>query len=66
MSQGGKHPDRAINEALELLKLGLRAGVEYLDVEITLPEQKVRELVAKKGFAKIIIASYHDFSGNLK
>jgi len=65
VSQGGKHPDKAVNEALELLELGLRAGVEYLDVEITLPEQKVRELVAKKGFSKII-ASYHDFSGNLK
>jgi len=65
VSQGGKHPDKAENEALELLELGLRAGVEYLDVEITLSEQKVRELVAKKGFSKII-ASYHDFSGNLK
>jgi len=65
VSQGGKHPDRAVNEALELLELGLRAGVEYLDVEITLPEQKVQELVAKKGFSKVIV-SYHDFSGNLK
>lgn len=65
VSQGGKHPDRAENEALELLELGLRAGVEYLDVEITLPERKVRELIAKKGSSKVI-ASYHDFSGNLK
>lgn len=65
VSQGGKHPDKAEKEALELLELGLKAGVEYLDVEITLPEQKVRELVSKKGRSKII-ASYHDFSGNLK
>ncbi|KXN82956.1 Pentafunctional AROM polypeptide [Leucoagaricus sp. SymC.cos] len=65
VSQGGKHPDKGEKEALELLHLGLKAGVEYLDVEITLPEQKIRELVAKKGYSNII-ASYHDFSGNLK
>lgn len=65
VSQGGKHPDKGEKEALELLELGLKAGVEYLDVEITLPEQGVRQLVAKKGSSKVI-ASYHDFSGNLK
>lgn len=64
-SQGGKHPDKAEKEALDLLELGLKAAVEYLDVEITLPEQKIRELASKKGRSKII-ASYHDFSGNLK
>ncbi|XP_006456034.1 hypothetical protein AGABI2DRAFT_210736 [Agaricus bisporus var. bisporus H97] len=64
-SQGGKHPDKAEKEALELLELGLKAAVEYLDVEITLPEQKIRELASKKGRSQII-ASYHDFSGNLK
>ncbi|KAF9451572.1 Shikimate dehydrogenase [Macrolepiota fuliginosa MF-IS2] len=64
-SQGGQHPDKAEKEALELLQVGLKAGVEYLDVEITLPEQQVRELVSKKGSSKVL-ASYHDFSGNLK
>lgn len=64
-AQGGAFPDDKSKEALELLKAGLRLGVEYLDVEISLPEKSVRELVARKGSSQII-ASWHDWSGNMK
>ena len=64
-SQGGAFPDTAVKEAVELLQLGLQMGVEYLDVEITLPEKSVKELNAQKGFSKII-ASWHDWSGKVK
>ncbi|KAI0319998.1 Pentafunctional AroM protein [Amylostereum chailletii] len=64
-SQGGAFPDKSTKEAIELLHLALRLGVEYLDVEISLPEKQVRELIARKGHSQII-ASWHDWSGNLK
>lgn len=64
-AQGGAFPDKAQAEALELLKAGLRLGVEYLDVEISLPEKAVREIVSKKGSSQII-ASWHDWSGAMK
>ncbi|KAF8154593.1 EPSP synthase-domain-containing protein [Crassisporium funariophilum] len=64
-SQGGAFPDSAHKEAVELLRLALQMGVEYLDVEITLPEKLIKELNAQKGFSKVI-ASWHDWSGNMK
>ena len=64
-SQGGAFPDAAVEEAVQLLQLGLQLGVEYLDVEITLPEKSIQKLNAQKGFSKII-ASWHDWSGNVK
>ena len=64
-SQGGAFPDAAVKEAVELLQLGLQVGVEYLDVEITLPEKSIKELNAQKGFSKII-ASWHDWSGKVR
>jgi pentafunctional AROM polypeptide len=64
-SQGGAFPDAAVKEAVEFLQLGLQVGVEYLDVEITLPEKSIRELNAQKGFSKII-ASWHDWSGKVR
>jgi pentafunctional AROM polypeptide len=40
-------------------------GVEYLDVEITLPEKSIKELSTRKGFTKII-ASWHDWSDKVR
>ncbi|KAF5381748.1 hypothetical protein D9615_005411 [Tricholomella constricta] len=65
VSQGGAFPDAAEKEAFELLDLALRLGVEYVDVEVTLPTYHIRDLVARKGFSQII-ASSHDWSGNMK
>ena len=64
-SQGGAFPDKAVKEAVELLQLGLQVGVEYLDVEITLPEKSIKELNAQKGFSKTI-TSWHDWTGKVK
>ncbi|KAG6890048.1 hypothetical protein C0995_012506 [Termitomyces sp. Mi166 len=64
-SQGGAFPDKASEAAFDLLKLALRLGVEYIDVEVTLPEKFIRELVSYRGSSKII-ASFHDWSGKLK
>ncbi|KAJ7054087.1 Shikimate dehydrogenase [Mycena amicta] len=65
IAQGGAFPDDATEEAYELLKLALALGIEYLDVEISLPDHMIRELISRKGHSKII-ASWHDWSGNMK
>ncbi|KAF7369066.1 Pentafunctional AROM polypeptide [Mycena venus] len=65
VSQGGAFPDNAEKEGFELLKLALALGIEYLDVEISLPEPMIRELISRKGHSKII-ASWHDWTGNMK
>ena len=63
-SQGGAFPDNATGEAGKLLKLALRLGVEYVDVETTLPSPLVQELVSSKGHSHIV-ASFHDWTGTV-
>ena len=62
VTQGGTFPDDAQKEAADLLKLALRLGCEYIDVETTLPPQFIKEIVDLKG-ASQIIASFHDWTG---
>ncbi|KAK7438079.1 hypothetical protein VKT23_018245 [Stygiomarasmius scandens] len=64
-SQGGAFPDAAQNEAKDLLDLALRLGVEYIDVEISLPHSWILDLNSRKGSSQVI-ASWHDWSGNMK
>ncbi|KAH8823297.1 Shikimate dehydrogenase [Flagelloscypha sp. PMI_526] len=65
-AQGGAFPDDKESEAAALLELGVSLGVEYLDVELPLMKLKsVQDLVRRKG-KTAIIASWHDWSGNLK
>ncbi|KAJ4474406.1 Shikimate dehydrogenase [Lentinula aciculospora] len=65
VSEGGAFPDHARKEVSSLLNLAISLGVEYLDVEMQLPEQTIRQLIARKGSTQII-ASWHDWSGRLK
>jgi len=64
-SQGGAFPDKSVKEAFDLLYLALRLGVEYINVELSLPEKDIRDLISRKGNSKII-ASWDDWSGNMK
>ncbi|CAO1630194.1 unnamed protein product [Parajaminaea phylloscopi] len=63
-SQGGMFPDDAQDEYFDLVKMALRMGVEYIDLEITWPHELLRAVRAQCGHTKIL-ASYHDWSGNL-
>lgn len=58
-SQGGKFPDTAHAEALELYKAAARMAVEYIDLEIQFPTELLLEVTSIKGHSKII-ASHHD------
>ena len=49
---------------LQILELALRSAVEFLDLEISLPEQVLNSISNRKGHTKII-ASYHDPRGTL-
>ncbi|KAL8854751.1 MAG: hypothetical protein Q9221_000534 [Calogaya cf. arnoldii] len=58
-SQGGRMPDNANQDIRDLLNLALRMGVEFLDLEISLPEDYLRAISESKHNTKII-ASHHD------
>ncbi|KAL3421954.1 pentafunctional AROM polypeptide [Phlyctema vagabunda] len=64
VSQGGKFPDDAHDEALKLYKAAVRMGMEYIDLEITFPDALLQTVTEAKGFSKII-ASHHDPRGTL-
>ncbi|MCJ1310288.1 3-dehydroquinate dehydratase (3-dehydroquinase) [Agyrium rufum] len=64
VSQGGRFPDKAIQEALKIYQLALRMCVEFLDLEIQLPNNILRTIAKSKGQTKII-TSHHDPKGSL-
>ncbi|KAI4287661.1 MAG: hypothetical protein L6R35_003077, partial [Caloplaca aegaea] len=63
-SQGGKMPDDAHQDIQNLLQLALRMGIEFLDLEISLPESILQKTSQSKGNTEII-ASHHDPKGTL-
>ncbi|EGE80052.1 pentafunctional AROM polypeptide [Blastomyces dermatitidis ATCC 18188] len=63
-AQGGRFPDDAYDAALQLYRLAIRMGSEFVDLEISFPEQLLRTVTEMKGFSKII-ASHHDPKGEL-
>ncbi|KAH9878137.1 hypothetical protein J1614_003354 [Plenodomus biglobosus] len=58
-AQGGKFPDTAYDEARALYGTALRLGCEFVDLEMTMPEEILREVSEGRGFTEII-ASHHD------
>lgn len=63
-SQGGRFPDDATEAALALYRTAVRMGVEYVDVEMTMPRSVIAAVTAEKGRSRII-ASHHDPQGEL-
>ena len=63
--QGGFFPDDAIDEYFDFLRLAVRAGCEFIDIEVGMPQDRVDEIVKHKGPSQII-ASWHDWSGAAK
>ncbi|KAI5117122.1 hypothetical protein M0805_007969 [Coniferiporia weirii] len=64
-TQGGSHPDGAEDEAFALFDVAVRTGCEYIDVELAWNEERIRTFLQHKGHSQVI-ASWHDWSGNLK
>ncbi|KAM5474405.1 3-dehydroquinate dehydratase (3-dehydroquinase) [Microsporum audouinii] len=63
-AQGGQFPDDAVDEALELYKLAIRMGSEFVDLELSFPNDLLHAVTEMKGFSKII-ASHHDVNSQL-
>lgn len=63
-SQGGMFPDNCQKEYLDLISLALRHGCEYIDLELGFDDSLLTAVNEAKGYSKII-ASHHDWSGNL-
>ncbi|KAF2832538.1 Shikimate dehydrogenase [Ophiobolus disseminans] len=58
-AQGGKFPDEAYSEARALYQTAIRLGCEFVDLEMTMPEEILKEVAESRGFTEII-ASHHD------
>lgn len=63
-SQGGRFPNDAYDAALQLYRLAIRSGSEFVDLEMTFPDHLLQEITEMKGYTKII-ASHHDPKGDL-
>lgn len=63
-SQGGRFPDTGHTEALALYRLAIRAGCEFVDLEIAWPDHLLSTVSNMKGNSRII-ASHHDPVGAL-
>ncbi|SMN21643.1 similar to Saccharomyces cerevisiae YDR127W ARO1 Pentafunctional arom protein [Maudiozyma saulgeensis] len=59
--QGGKFADDDYVTLKNLFNLALKSGVEYIDIELTLPSDIQYSVLNNKGFTKII-GSHHDFN----
>lgn len=57
--QGGRWPEEKVAQALALYRVGLRMGFDFVDLELTAPEE-VRQLVLTHRRLCNIIASHHD------
>ncbi|QLL31999.1 hypothetical protein HG536_0C01670 [Torulaspora globosa] len=60
--QGGHFPDDDFKSLEELYNIALKAGVEFIDLELTLPATLQYKVLNNKGYTKII-GSHHDFAG---
>lgn len=61
VSQGGKFQDDDYDLLESLLKVALKNAVEYIDLELTLPNNILYNVLNKKSNTKII-GSHHDFA----
>ena len=65
VSQGGKFDDNDIEGIERLSFLGIKLGVEFLDVQLTYPTKVIDHIMENCGYTRIL-GSHHDFSGTLK
>ena len=62
--QGGRFNSDDLEVLRSLFKLAIKNGVEFIDLELTLPPQLQYDVLNNKGFTKII-GSHHDCSGKI-
>ena len=63
--QGGMAPSDTPEAYLEMVDLGLRSACEYVDLEMDWPSTLLETVMKTKRYS-LIIASWHDWTGQLK
>ncbi len=63
--QGGMAPSDESEGYLQMIRLGLRSGCEYVDLEMAWPRSVLDVVMKEKGHSHII-ASWHDWTGEMK
>ncbi|GAA5861724.1 hypothetical protein JCM1840_005242 [Sporobolomyces johnsonii] len=72
VKQGGAFPDpytdnpELMDEYLALVELGFKLGAEYVDLELALPDEEIRRLLALRGSATQCLGADHDRKGDWK
>ncbi|KAE8252120.1 hypothetical protein A4X13_0g3704 [Tilletia indica] len=61
-SQGGRFPDEKEEDYFELIKLGLRHAVEYVDLEVRWSSERLRAVREHRGYS-LILATMIDLEG---
>lgn len=64
-SQGGMFPDEDLESIRALLLFGIKIGADVIDLQLVSPNDIIDEVMAKRSHTKVI-ASHHDFTGQLK
>lgn len=64
-SQGGRFQYESDKDVLPLYQAAVRAGVEYIDLEMTLSDETLDAVMELRGGATRVIASHHDPEGKL-
>lgn len=64
VSQGGRFPDGKLEESLALYRVALRMGFDFVDLELTAP-QELKDFVLSHRKMCTVIASHHDPKGTM-
>lgn len=64
-AQGGNFSDEKVELYEELALLGIKLGVEFLDLQLGLPPASTRRILDLKGFTRVI-ATHIDVEGTMK
>ncbi|KAI1210541.1 Pentafunctional AroM protein [Annulohypoxylon truncatum] len=64
-SQGGRFKYASEKELLPLYRKAIRAGVEYIDLEMTLSDETLDTIIQSRSSSTRVIASHHDPEGKL-
>ncbi|CAI8502650.1 unnamed protein product [Hanseniaspora opuntiae] len=64
--QGGLFPDGEWKKVISLYRAAMKSAVEYIDLELTMPEEVQKIVMEERSKNTLIIASHHDFAAQYK
>ena len=64
--QGGLFPEGQWKKVISLYRAAIKSAVEYIDLELTMPEEVQNIVMNEKSKNTLVIASHHDFASAYK